>query len=74
LELNVCYGFLGLKVKLNKKVIVNIPSQKRALVHANSSGNVFLLVVFRLIDIGATIFGVDRGLSNFELEAANGDF
>jgi len=43
-------------------------------VHADSSGNVFLLVVFGLIDIGATIFGVDRGLSNFKLEAANGDF
>lgn len=73
LKLESVQTFLGLKVELNKEVVIDISSKETALVHANSSWNVLLFRVLRLVDVALLAFGLDSAVLEFQLERPDGD-
>lgn len=73
LKLESVQAFLGLKVELNEEVVVDVSSKETALVHANSSWNVFLFSIFRLVDVTLLAFGLDSALLKLQLERPDGD-
>ena len=57
MELNGVERFLGVEVKLNKEIVVDVASIEIALVSTNSGRNVFLFSMLGLVHIRISVLG-----------------
>ncbi len=71
LELDGAGGLLGLEVELDQKVVVDVAGEETALVDADRGGDILLLRVFGLVDVGTLVLRAHVVLVEFQLEGAH---
>lgn len=71
MELDGTDSFLCLEVELDQEVVIDVSGEEAALVDADGGGNVLLLCVLGLVNIGTFVLGCNAALVELELERAH---